>query len=52
MPRNTQPLYRRGNLIIWDQEGTDLDKGSWRIDEYAALKCWSVLRRCFPGRVR
>jgi hypothetical protein len=25
-PRNIQPLYRRGNLIIWDQEGTDLDK--------------------------
>ena len=26
MPRNTQPLYRRGNLIIWDQEGDDLGK--------------------------
>jgi len=25
-PRNTQPLYRRGNLIIWDQEGDDLGK--------------------------
>jgi hypothetical protein len=25
-PRNTQPLYRRGNLIIWDQEGADLGK--------------------------
>ena len=25
-PRNTQPLYRRGNLIIWDQEGDDLAK--------------------------
>jgi hypothetical protein len=24
MPRKTQPLYRRGNLIIWDQEGDDL----------------------------
>ncbi len=24
MPRTTQPLYRRGNLIIWDQEGDDL----------------------------
>jgi hypothetical protein len=24
--RNTQPLYRRGNLIIWDQEGADLGK--------------------------
>ena len=21
MPRNIQPLYRRGNLIIWEQEG-------------------------------
>jgi hypothetical protein len=26
MPRNTKPLYRRGNLIIWDQEGTDLGR--------------------------
>jgi len=26
MPRNTKPLYRRGNLIIWDQEGADLGK--------------------------
>ena len=25
-PRATQPLYRRGNLIIWDQEGDDLGK--------------------------
>jgi hypothetical protein len=25
-PRNVQPLYRRGNLIIWDQEGDDLGK--------------------------
>jgi hypothetical protein len=25
-PRTTQPLYRRGNLIIWDQEGNDLGK--------------------------
>jgi hypothetical protein len=25
-PRNIKPLYRRGNLIIWDQEGTDLEK--------------------------
>ena len=25
-PRTTQPLYRRGNLIIWDQEGDDLGK--------------------------
>jgi hypothetical protein len=35
MPRNTQPLYRRGNLIIWDQEGTDLDK--LRSDANAAI---------------
>ena len=26
MPRNTLPLFRRGNLIIWDQEGDDLGK--------------------------
>jgi len=26
MPRAMQPLYRRGNLIIWDQEGDDLGK--------------------------
>jgi len=26
MPRHTQPLYRRGNLIIWDQEGDDLGR--------------------------
>jgi len=25
-PRATQPLYRRGYLIIWDQEGSDLGK--------------------------
>jgi hypothetical protein len=25
-PRHTKPLYRRGNLIIWDQEGADLGK--------------------------
>jgi len=25
-PRNIQPLHRRGNLIIWDQEGADLGK--------------------------
>jgi hypothetical protein len=35
MPRNIQPLYRRGNLIIWDQEGTDLDK--LRSDANAAI---------------
>ena len=29
------PLYRRGNLIIWDQEGTDLDK--LRKDANAAI---------------
>jgi hypothetical protein len=26
MPRATQPLFRRGNLIVWDQEGDDLGK--------------------------
>jgi hypothetical protein len=26
MPRHTLPPYRRGNLIIWDQEGDDLGK--------------------------
>jgi hypothetical protein len=35
VPRNTQPLYRRGNLIIWDQAGTDLDK--LRSDANAAI---------------
>jgi hypothetical protein len=35
MPRNTQPLYRRGNLIIWDQEGTDL--GKLQSDSRAAI---------------
>lgn len=35
MPRNTQPLYRRGNLIIWDQQGTDLNK--LRSDANAAI---------------
>jgi hypothetical protein len=35
VPRNIQPLYRRGNLIIWDQEGTDLDK--LRRDANAAI---------------
>jgi len=34
-PRNIKPLYRRGNLIIWDQEGTDLDK--LRGDANAAI---------------
>jgi hypothetical protein len=34
-PRNIQPLYRRGNMIIWDQEGTDLDK--LRRDANAAI---------------
>jgi hypothetical protein len=34
-PRNIQPLYRRGNLIIWDQEGTDLEK--LRSDANAAI---------------
>src|SRR5215831_2101287 len=35
VPRNIQPPYRRGNLIIWDQEGTDLDK--LRSDANAAI---------------
>jgi hypothetical protein len=35
VPRSIQPLYRRGNLIIWDQEGTDLDK--LRRDANAAI---------------
>jgi hypothetical protein len=35
MPRNIQPLYRRGNLIIWDQEDTGLDK--LRRDANAAI---------------
>ena len=35
VPRNIQSLYRRGNLIIWDQEGTDLDK--LRSDANAAI---------------
>src|SRR5579864_4429227 len=35
MPRNTKPLYRRGNLIIWDHEGTDL--GKLRGDANAAI---------------
>jgi hypothetical protein len=34
-PRNTQPLYRRGNLIIWDQEGADL--GKVQSDSRAAI---------------
>jgi hypothetical protein len=34
-PRSIQPPYRRGNLIIWDQEGTDLDK--LRSDANAAI---------------
>jgi hypothetical protein len=34
-PRNIQPLYRRGNLIIWDQEGADL--GKLQNDSRAAI---------------
>jgi hypothetical protein len=34
-PRNINPLFRRGNLIIWDQEGTDLEK--LRGDANAAI---------------
>jgi hypothetical protein len=35
VPRTIRPLYRRGNLIIWDQEGTGLDK--LRRDANAAI---------------
>src|ERR1700730_8530892 len=35
MPRNIQPPYRRGNLIIWDQEAAGLDK--LRSDANAAI---------------
>jgi hypothetical protein len=34
-PRNTQPLFRRGNLIIWDQEGDDL--GTIQSESRAAI---------------
>ena len=34
-PRRIKPLYRRGNLIIWDQESSDLDK--LRRDANAAI---------------
>jgi hypothetical protein len=34
-PRNIQPLYRRGNLIVWDQEGADL--GKLQRDSRAAI---------------
>ena len=34
-PRSIQPLYRRGNLIIWDQEGADL--GILQRDSRAAI---------------
>jgi len=34
-PRSIQPLYRRGNLIIWDQEGADL--GKLQSDSRAAI---------------
>jgi hypothetical protein len=34
-PRNIKPLYRHGNLIIWDQEGTDLE--NLRADANAAI---------------
>jgi hypothetical protein len=34
-PRNIKPLYRRGNLIIWDQEGAGLEK--LRSDANAAI---------------
>jgi hypothetical protein len=34
-PRNMKPLYRRGNLIIWDQQGADL--GKLQSDSRAAI---------------
>src|SRR5580704_15760917 len=34
-PRNIKPLFRRGNLIIWDQEGTDV--GKLQSDALAAI---------------
>jgi hypothetical protein len=34
-PRNTKPLYRRGNLIVWDQEGADL--GQLQSESRAAI---------------
>jgi hypothetical protein len=34
-PRNIKPLFRRGNLIIWDQEGTDA--GKLQSDALAAI---------------
>src|SRR3979409_1293928 len=45
VPRNTQPLYRRGNLIIWDQEGADL--GKLQRDSRAAIA--GGKRRRIPG---
>jgi hypothetical protein len=44
-PRNIQPLYRRGNLIIWDQEGTGLDQ--LRRDANAAIS--GGKSRLIPG---
>jgi hypothetical protein len=35
VPRAIKPLYRRGNLIVWDQEGADLEK--LRRDANAAI---------------
>jgi hypothetical protein len=35
IPRNIKPLFRRGNLIIWDQEGTDA--GKLQSDARAAI---------------
>jgi len=34
-PRSIKPLFRRGNLIIWDQEGTDA--GKLQSDARAAI---------------
>src|SRR3982074_3747402 len=48
-PRNIKPLHRRGNLIIWDQEGTDA--GKVRSDAEAAIaggKSRGIPRFAYP----
>jgi len=44
-PRNIKPLYRRGNLIIWDQEATGLEE--LRRDANAAIS--GGKSRLIPG---
>jgi len=44
-PRNIPPLYRRGNLIIWDQEGTDLGK----LQRYSRAAIAGGKSRLIPG---